>query len=64
MSQNDIHYVGLLFKWNGKPMVKLWEKLKNEFNLQGQLQFIYNQIIYSIPKSWKDTLIANIKFIV
>ena len=26
--------------------LKLWEELKNEFNLQGQLQFIYNQIIF------------------
>ena len=34
---------------NGKP--KLQEKLKNEFNLQGQLQFPYNQIIHSISKS-------------
>ena len=30
-----------------------------EFNLQGQLQFIYSQIIHSISKSWKDTFIAN-----
>ena len=44
-----INYVGKLFKCSDKP--KLWEELKNEFNLQGQLQFIYNQIIRSIPKS-------------
>ena len=47
--RKHINYVGQLFKCNGKP--KLWEELKNEFNLQGQLQFIYNQIIHSIPKS-------------
>ena len=57
MSRKDINYVGQLFKCDGKP--KLWEELKNEFNLQGQLQFIYNQIIHSIPKSWKDAFIAN-----
>ena len=55
MSQKDINYVGQLFKCNGKP--KPWE----EFNLQGQLQFIYYQIINAIPKSWKDSLIANLK---
>ena len=25
------------------------------------MQFIYNQIIHSIPKSWKDALIANLE---
>ena len=59
ISRKDINYVGQLFKCDGKP--KLWEELKNEFNLQGQLQFIYNQIIHSIPKSWKDALIANLE---
>ena len=59
MSRKGINYVGQLFKCNGKP--KLWEELKNEFNLQGQLQFIYNRIIHSIPKSWKDALIANLE---
>ena len=57
ISRNDINYVGQLFKCDGKP--KLWEELKNEFNLQGQLRFIYNQITHSIPKSWKDSLIEN-----
>ena len=57
ISWKDINFVGQLFKCDGKP--KLWEELKNEFNLQGQLQFIYNQIIHSIPKSWKDAFIAN-----
>ena len=37
-------------------------RIKNEFNLQGQLKFIYNQIIHSIPKSWKDALTANFFF--
>ena len=59
MSRKDINYIGQLFKCNGKP--KLWEELKNEFNLQGQLQFIYNQITHSIPKSWKDALLANLE---
>ena len=62
MSQKDINYVGQLFKCNDKP--KLWEELKNEFNLQGQLQFIlflYNQIIHSISKSWQDALMANLE---
>ena len=65
ISRKDINYVGELFKGDGKP--KLWKELKNEFNLQGQLQFIYNQMIHSIPKSWKDALIAiseNIKNLV
>ena len=57
ISRKYINYVGQLFKCDGKS--KLWEELKNEFNLQGQLQFIYNQIIHSIPKSWKDAFIAN-----
>ena len=59
MSRKDINYVRQLFKSNGKP--KLWEELKNEFNLQGQLQFIYNQIMHSIPKSWKDAPIAKLE---
>ena len=42
---------------DGKP--KLWEELKYEFNLQDQLQFTYNQIMHSIPKSWKDAFIVN-----
>ena len=54
MSRKDINYVGQLFKCDGKP--KLWEELKNEFDLEGQLHFIYNQIMYSIPKSWKNHL--------
>ena len=49
ISRKDINYVGQHFKCNDKP--KLWEELKNQFNLQGQLQFIYNQIIHSIAKS-------------
>ena len=58
MSRKDINYVGQLFKCNGKS--KLWEKLKNKFNLQGQLQFIFNQIIHSVPKSCSK-LIANLE---
>ena len=54
MSRNDVNYAGQLSKCNGKP--KLWGELKNQFNLLGQLQFIYNQIIHSIPKSWKNAL--------
>ena len=57
ISPKDINYVGQLFKCDGKP--KLWEEIKNEFDLQGQLQFIYNQIIHSTPKSWKDAFIAS-----
>ena len=30
-------------------------------NLQGQLQFKYNQITHSMPKSWKDALIADLE---
>ena len=59
ISQKDIIYVAQLFKCNGKP--KLWEELKNEFNLQGQLQIIYNQIINSISKSWKHALIVSLE---
>ena len=55
----DINFVGQLFKCDGKP--KLWGKLKNEFNLQDQLQFLYNQTIHSILKSWKDALAANLE---
>ena len=55
----DINFVGQLFKCDGKP--KLWGKLKNEFNLQDQLQFLYNQIIDSILKSWTDALTANLE---
>ena len=59
MSRKNINYVGKLFKCDGKS--KLWEELKNGFDLQGQLSFIYNQIIHSIPRSWKDALMANSK---
>ena len=62
MSRQDINYVGEISKYNGKP--KLWEELKNEFYLQGQLRFMYIKIIHSIPKPWKDTLkpkLENIK---
>ena len=48
MSRKDINYVGKISKYNGKP--KLWEELKNEFYLQGQLRFMYIKIIHSIPK--------------
>ena len=48
MSRKDINYVGEISKYNGKP--KLWEELKNEFYLQGQLRFMYIKIIHSIPK--------------
>ena len=58
MPRKDINYVGQVFKCNGKP--KIWEGLKNEFNLQGQLQFMYNQVIHSIPTSWKDALTGNL----
>ena len=59
ISRKDINYIGQLFKCIGKP--KLWEELKNEFNLQGQLQFIYNQVIHYIPKSWKDALNSKLR---
>ena len=59
MSQKHINYFRQLFKCNGKP--KLWEKLKIEFNLLGQMQFIYNQIIHYILKTWKDALTTNLK---
>ena len=42
ISRKDINYVGQLFKCDGKP--KLWEELKNELNLQDQLQFAYSLI--------------------
>ena len=61
ISRKDINYVGQLFKCDGKP--KLWEELKNGFNLQDQLQFTYNQIMHSIPKSWKDAFIVNSEII-
>ena len=35
MSRKDINYGGQFFTFNSKP--KLWEELKNEFDLQGQL---------------------------
>ena len=38
-------------------------RIKNEFNLQGQSQFMYNQIIHSIQKSWKDAFIADSEII-
>ena len=59
MSRKDINYVGQLFKCNGKR--KLWEELKNEFSLQGQLQSMYNRIINSIPKFWKDAFKTNLE---
>ena len=40
MSQRNINYVGQFFKCDGEP--KIWEGLKNEFNLHGQLQAKYN----------------------
>ena len=40
ISRKDINCVGQLFKCNGKR--KLWEELKTEFSLQGQLQSMYN----------------------
>ena len=57
MSQKDINFFGHLFKLNGKP--KLWEESKSEIKLQDKIQSIYNQIIHSIPKYWKDALTAN-----
>ena len=57
MLRKDTNYVGQLVKFSSKP--KIWEKIKNEFNLQGQLQFMYNEIIHSIAKSQKDEVIAN-----
>ena len=54
-------YVGQLFKCDDKPT--LWEELKNDLNLQGQLQFIYNQIIHYFPKSLKDAFISNLKIV-
>ena len=49
MSRKDTNYVGQLVKCNCKP----------KFNILGQLQFINNQIIHAIRKSWKDALVAN-----
>ena len=57
MSKKDTYYFGQPFKFN--DISKLWEESKNEIKLQGKIQFIYNQIIHSIPKYWKDALIAN-----
>ena len=65
MSPKNVSYVRQRFKCDGKT--KLCEKLKDEFEIQGQIPFIYVQIIHSIPKSWKDALMAkseNIKNLV
>ena len=59
MLRKGINYIVQLFKFNGKP--KICKELNNEYNQQGKLQFIYNEIIHSIPKSWKDSLIVNSK---
>ena len=61
ISRKNINHVWQLFKCDGKP--KLWEELKTEFDIQGKLHFIDNQIIHSILKSWKDPLMANSEYI-
>ena len=57
MSRKDINFFGQLFKLNSTP--KLWKEWENEIKLQDKIQSIYNQIIHSIPKCWKDVLTAN-----
>ena len=55
-----MNYVGQLLKSNGKP--KLQKELKKEFNSEGQLQLIYNQILHYNPNFLeKMRLSENIK---
>ena len=56
ISRKDINYVGQLSKCNGKP--KLWEELKMNLTYRSNYSLY---IIHSIPKSWKDSLIANLE---
>ena len=42
-------------------MVILCNAMGRIKNLQSSLQFIYNQIIHSIPISWKDALVGNLE---
>ena len=63
MSWKNINYVGKLFKCDGKS--KLWEELKNGFDLQGQLSFIYKQIIIQFQdlgkmRLWQTQRISKI----
>ena len=57
MSPKNISYVRQHFKCDGKT--KLCEILKDEFGIQGQILFIYDQIIHSILKSGKDAHMAK-----
>ena len=52
ISRKDINYVGQLLICDGKP--KLWEELKKQI-----CRVNYSYFCNSIPKSWKDELIAN-----
>ena len=56
---NNIRFVHQMFS-NGRP--KTWEFFKNEFGLDQQLSFKYIQLVNSIPRDWKNKILAEPDF--
>ena len=57
LSDQNLNFIGQLFDGNGK--LKNWNEICFEFGLKNLQKFFWLQIIHSIPKKWKETVLCD-----
>ena len=53
-SKKCLNCVGHLF--NERQKLKTWDELKQEYRFLENKRFLFMQLLYAIPKSWKEDL--------
>ena len=59
ISKKKINYIAQFFGRAGN--LKMWEVLKEEYQLNENKKFAFIQIIHAIPKSWKENLASTLE---
>ena len=58
-ASKNINFVGQIFHENGKT--KSWNYIKSEYSLQSKFKYRWIQLIYALPKLWKDRILNCIE---